>query len=68
MLIDIQISSGTEVQIKGSVVRKQFQHVIEESDSSRDLVLPLAVDVQPRIDIGLLRGPVHTRLSHSRTS
>src|SRR5580700_6989057 len=68
MLIDIQIASGTEVQIKGTVMRKQFQHVIEESNSSRDLVLPLAVDVQTRIDIGLLRGPVHTRLSHPRTS
>ncbi len=48
VLVDFKVTTSLEVQIESSVMSKQFEHVVEEIDSSRDLVLSMTVDVQDR--------------------
>src|SRR5438046_1426701 len=44
MLVDVQISCGSELQIECAMPRKQLEHVVEKSNSGADVVAPFAVN------------------------
>jgi hypothetical protein len=53
VLIDIEVAVTLEFEIERSMAREKLQHVIEEADPGRDLVLPFAFDGQLDADTGL---------------
>src|SRR5580658_5499455 len=68
VLIDVQIAIAVHRQIKSAVLGKQFQHVIEKTDSSRNVVTPTSLNLQTRLDTSLLGVPFDRRLPHSTLS
>src|SRR5271156_5237494 len=65
VLVHIQIAARREIHIQPAVARDLLQHVIEESNSRRDLRLAAAIEVQPQADVGFFRPSLQRRLPHS---
>jgi hypothetical protein len=42
VLINVQIAFGRKLEIKSSVTREHFQHVVKKANASRDLVFAAA--------------------------
>src|ERR1700722_86117 len=68
VLIYIQVSAGGNLQIETAVPCKEFQHVVEKTDSGCDLVLTAALDAQINADLRFSRLAVDACLPHARTS
>src|SRR5208337_3160040 len=64
VLIDIEVALGFELEIEATVMGEEFQHVIEETDSSRNLVPAAAFNDQHSADVGLLGGALNRGSSH----
>src|SRR6202008_4018862 len=65
VLVHVEIAVALELEIEGSVAREEFQHVIEEANPGRDLVLALAFDCELDRDAGLRRVALETRSARS---
>jgi hypothetical protein len=50
------------------MMRKQFEHVVEETNSGRNLVAAVPIDIEDRPNVGLFGWPMDARLPHGRTS
>jgi len=68
MLIDVEVSDSGKFQIKCAVSRKEFEHVIEKTDSRRDLILPTALDRERDLNLGFRGLAMQLRFSHAVTS
>src|SRR6202789_4661495 len=68
VLVYIQVSAGDNFKVEAAVSGKQFQHVVETTDSGCDLVFTPALDVEINVDIGFSRLAVDARLPHACTS
>jgi hypothetical protein len=64
MLVHIEVAAGFEFQIESAVVREQLEHVIEETDSRRNLVSAPALNRERELDVRLLAQPLDAALSH----
>lgn len=63
MGVYLQIAFAAEVEVEHAVLREEREHVIEKRNASVDSGLPLAVDVQLDLDLGLFGGPADVRLA-----
>jgi hypothetical protein len=64
----IIVPLGVQLQIEGAVAREQLQHVVEEPDTGRHLVAPLALDTERDVDPGLAGVPRDHAFPHSSSS
>ena len=53
--IDLEISLGGDLQIEEPVLRKRLQHVVEEGNPGRDVILPRTIEHDFDLDVCLLR-------------
>ena len=58
MLIYLQIAVGLQLKIKRAVPREQFQHMIEESNAGRDLIIAVPLDHEPSTNLRFRRFPI----------
>ena len=42
---DVEVAGGFQVEVEAAVLGEELEHVVEETDAGRDLILPLAVEV-----------------------
>jgi hypothetical protein len=54
VLIDIEIPSSIQLQIKCSMPRHQLQHVIEKSNARRNPRLPVTIKIHLQADLGFV--------------
>jgi hypothetical protein len=47
MLVDIQVTDGSQLQVKSAVTGDQIEHVIEEGDAGGDRGFTAAIQIQP---------------------
>ena len=64
MLIDIEVTSGSEVEIEAAMMREKFQHVIEETNPGRNFVAATALDDERGTNVGLFGDALNRRSSH----
>ena len=64
MLIHIEIAFNLELEIEATMMSKQLEHMIEETDSSGDLVMTAAFNDQGGVDVGLLGSSLNRGSSH----
>src|SRR5262249_42008740 len=64
VLVDIQVALGAQLQIETAVFGKQLQHVVEEADARRNLVLAAPLDPECAGDARLLGVALEGRPSH----
>src|SRR6516225_6031818 len=53
VLVNLEIAGGLETQIEAAVARDEIQHVIEETNSRRDVRLAAAIEAEAQIDLRL---------------
>src|SRR4051794_32484111 len=66
MLVDIEVATSFEFEIKSAVFCEQFEHVVEEANSGRDFVSPRAIQPQMTSDLRLFRISLDFCLSHGK--
>src|SRR5579872_2164246 len=66
MLIDVEVPVSLQLQIKSSVMREEFQHVIEKTDPGRYLIAATAFDRQRNLNLRFLAHSLDMSLSHAR--
>src|SRR3954471_10323984 len=67
VLVHIKIAGRLKVEIKATMVRKKFEHVIEEPDSSGNPVTPAPLNRKPELNARLFRVSVECCLPHRAT-
>src|ERR1044071_4384985 len=67
VLVNVEISDGSELQIECTVIGKQFQHVIEEADAGRDFVSAFSFNREPNENLGFFRDAINGGFSHRAT-
>jgi hypothetical protein len=63
MEIDVQVALGFQRNVDQRVACELLQHVIEKADAGRDLIRARAVEIDGRLDLGLLGGAIDGGLS-----
>src|SRR5690606_24289454 len=58
-----EVAGRPQAQVEGRVLRERLEHVVEERNARRDLVLTAAVEVQLESDVGLARLARERRLA-----
>ena len=53
VVVDPQVTLAGNVQVNKRVAGEKLQHVIEKSDTGRDLGSALAVEIEPQANVGL---------------
>ena len=56
--IDVQVALGLQRDVDQGVARELLQHVVEEADAGRDVIGAGAVEIDGRLDLGLLGGAI----------
>jgi hypothetical protein len=51
MIVNFDITPGLKNEVEETVPGEEFQHVIQERHASRDLILPLAIQVEMQMNI-----------------
>src|SRR5579863_3298365 len=46
VLVDIKIAASLKLEIESAMMGEKFQHVIEETNASRDHILAAAIDIE----------------------
>jgi hypothetical protein len=64
MIVNVQIAATFRFEVKESVPREQFQHVIEEGDAGVDARVPASVERERDARLRLLRPPVNFRFAY----
>jgi len=59
MLIHVEIATGTHEQIKCSVTRDEFQHVVEEANACCDARFSAPVEIQLQTNVCFVRFAVN---------
>src|SRR5258708_27693727 len=67
MLVNIKISRGVKLQIKGPVMCEQFQHMIEKADAGGDFVSSLSFDLKTNAYVGFFGRAIKRGLPHRVT-
>ena len=52
MLIDVEVTLSCNFQVESTVPGKQFEHVIQKANASRDFILPAAFNVEGDANLG----------------
>src|SRR5260370_15673713 len=65
MLVHVQIAFGFELQVEAAVLGEQLEHVIEETNASRDGVLTTSFDLQRAADPRFFCVPLQLAGSHA---
>src|SRR5579883_2134500 len=65
VLVHIEIPPRAQLEIECAVLGKQLQHVIEEADSSRNLIASCSLNAQEPLNLGLFRIALNPGLSHA---
>ena len=68
MLIDVEIALGLDAQVEAAVAREELQHVIEEPDAGRDVVLAPPVEDERQADNRFGGPPIDYRAAHRTSS
>ena len=53
VLVNVEVALAAQLEIEAAVTCEELEHVIEEADASRDLVLAGALDGERQVDLGL---------------
>src|SRR5688572_18559715 len=61
VLIHVEVAGGADFQIETAVAGDQFQHVIEEPDAGADVISPLSVERQRKLNRRFLRRSIDHR-------
>jgi hypothetical protein len=64
MLVDIEVAASFELEIEPAVMREQLEHVIEKTNSSRNLIVAAAFDRERHLYTRLLAHTLDAALSH----
>src|SRR5437660_4199497 len=67
VLVNIQIAFGFQLQVKSAVTGKELQHVIEKTYTGRDLITPLALNGESKLNISLAGHTMKPGFSHRAT-
>src|SRR5277367_605433 len=68
VLIHIEVAGGCERKVESSVPREQLKHVVEKTNSRRDLISPSAFKGERNCNVGFCCFAVQLRFPHARTS
>src|SRR5437660_4147339 len=68
VLINLKISVSAQFKIEATMTGKKLQHVIEEMNAGRDLILATPVHVQLDMDVSLRSFSVNLTCPHADTS
>jgi len=68
MLIHVEVPLGVDPQVERAVTGHKFEHVVEETDSGRDLVAALSFEPQSHEDLRLFRPTIDQRAAHRTSS
>ena len=58
VLVNVQVAARPEFQVKSTVSRKKFKHMVEEPDAGRNGVPAPTVEVEAQADIRFARPAV----------
>ena len=67
MKVDVQVTLGFEGDVDQRVAGELLQHVVEEADAGGNVIGARAIEIDGRLDLGLLGGaldgslPLHAR-------
>ena len=64
--IDVQVALGLQLDVDQAVARQLLQHVVEKTDAGGHGVVPGAVEIDGRGDLGLLGLALDARRTHGR--
>ena len=67
VLVDVEIALGLEREIETAMLREKLEHVIEESNTGRDIVASTPFDLESRVNLRLLRVAHDLCRPHERT-
>src|ERR1039457_4141461 len=67
VLIHIQIAARFQIKVEPTVMREQFQHVIEKADARGNVVASLSIHRQGEPDVGLFRNAFNLGFSQRVT-
>src|SRR5262249_37402410 len=68
MLIDVEVTGCSEIEIESAVTREQLEHVVEKADAGPHAVAPGAVESQLQADLRFGRTATDQRAAHSTSS
>src|SRR5256885_7283687 len=66
MLVDPQVTRAAELEREPAVLGELLEHVIEEADSGVSLERGAGIEVDPHVDVRLLRAPLDSGASRAQ--
>src|SRR5256885_7898491 len=66
MLVDLQVTLAGELEREPAVLGQLLDHVIEEADSGVSLERGAGIEVDPHVDVRLLRAPLDSGASRGQ--
>lgn len=61
MLIHMQVSTATHIQVHHAMMRQLFQHMIQKSQPCMYIALSISIQIEPHINIRFTGGTFHLR-------